>query len=134
MQLALQAQYDNISKNFGLSARYRWEYQPGNEIFVALASGDAPEQPIRRADLATDDSASAIRFDSSSRIPQAGARLPFRHRRARIDVLPHMNKRFPLLAAETQIGARLRQMDLPDQIAVRRIARTPNSLGHRSPA
>jgi hypothetical protein len=36
MQLAVQAQYDNISRNFGFSARYRWEYQPGNEIFVAL--------------------------------------------------------------------------------------------------
>ncbi|HLQ45379.1 MAG TPA: hypothetical protein VK137_11660, partial [Planctomycetaceae bacterium] len=36
MQLALQAQYDNISRNFGFSARYRWEYQPGNEIFVAV--------------------------------------------------------------------------------------------------
>lgn len=36
MQLALQAQYDNISRNFGFSARYRWEYQPGNEIFVAI--------------------------------------------------------------------------------------------------
>ena len=34
MQLALQAQYDNISENFGFSARYRWEYRPGNEIFV----------------------------------------------------------------------------------------------------
>jgi len=36
MQLALQAQYDNISENFGFSARYRWEYRPGNEIFVGL--------------------------------------------------------------------------------------------------
>jgi hypothetical protein len=36
MQLALQAQYDNISKNVGFSARYRWEHEPGNEIFVAL--------------------------------------------------------------------------------------------------
>jgi len=36
MQVALQAQYDNISRNFGFSARYRWEYQPGNEIFVAI--------------------------------------------------------------------------------------------------
>jgi Carbohydrate family 9 binding domain-like len=36
MQLALQAQYDNISENFGLSARYRWEYRPGNEIFVGV--------------------------------------------------------------------------------------------------
>jgi hypothetical protein len=36
MQLALQAQYDNISENFGFSARYRWEYRPGNEIFVGV--------------------------------------------------------------------------------------------------
>jgi hypothetical protein len=36
MQVALQAQYDNISENFALSARYRWEYRPGNELFVGL--------------------------------------------------------------------------------------------------
>jgi len=36
MQMTLQGQYDNISKNFGFSARYRWEYVPGNEIFVGL--------------------------------------------------------------------------------------------------
>jgi hypothetical protein len=36
MQLAIEAQFDNISRDFALSARYRWEYQPGNELFVAL--------------------------------------------------------------------------------------------------
>jgi hypothetical protein len=36
MQLVLQAQYDNISENFGFSARYRWEYRPGDEIFIGL--------------------------------------------------------------------------------------------------
>jgi hypothetical protein len=36
MQLALQLQYDNISGNIGFSARYRWEYQPGNELFISL--------------------------------------------------------------------------------------------------
>jgi hypothetical protein len=36
MQIALQAQYDNISENFGFSARYRWEYRPGNELFVGM--------------------------------------------------------------------------------------------------
>jgi len=35
MQLALQAQYDNISENFGFLARYRWEFRPGSEIFIA---------------------------------------------------------------------------------------------------
>jgi hypothetical protein len=36
MNLALQVQYDNISGNLGLSLRYRWEYQPGNEIFFGV--------------------------------------------------------------------------------------------------
>jgi hypothetical protein len=36
MQVALQAQYDNISENFTLSSRYRWEYRPGNELFIGV--------------------------------------------------------------------------------------------------
>jgi uncharacterized protein DUF5916 len=36
MNLALQVQYDNISENLGISLRYRWEYEPGNEIFVGV--------------------------------------------------------------------------------------------------
>jgi len=36
MQVALQAQYDNISENFAFSGRYRWEYRPGNELFVGM--------------------------------------------------------------------------------------------------
>lgn len=36
MQVALQAQYDNISENFAFSGRYRWEYRPGNELFIGL--------------------------------------------------------------------------------------------------
>ena len=36
MQIALQAQYDNISENFSFSGRYRWEYHPGNELFIGL--------------------------------------------------------------------------------------------------
>lgn len=41
MQLRTQMQYDNISQAFGLSARYRWEYDPGAELFVSLGeSGD----------------------------------------------------------------------------------------------
>jgi Domain of unknown function (DUF5916) len=36
MNLALQVQYDNISENLGVSLRYRWEYEPGNEIFVGI--------------------------------------------------------------------------------------------------
>jgi hypothetical protein len=36
MQIALQAQYDNISENLAFSGRYRWEYHPGNELFIGL--------------------------------------------------------------------------------------------------
>jgi hypothetical protein len=36
MQLALQAQFDNISRGVGFSARYSWEYEPGNVFFVAF--------------------------------------------------------------------------------------------------
>jgi len=36
MQLFTQAQFDNISQNFALSVRYRWEYRAGDEIFVSL--------------------------------------------------------------------------------------------------
>jgi len=39
MSLDLQGQYDNISANFAFLARYRWEYEPGNEIFVSFAQG-----------------------------------------------------------------------------------------------
>jgi hypothetical protein len=36
MQLALQAQWDNISEDFGFLARYRWEFLPGSELLVAF--------------------------------------------------------------------------------------------------
>jgi hypothetical protein len=36
MQLFTQGQFDNISQKFALSVRYRWEYQPGNEIFISV--------------------------------------------------------------------------------------------------
>lgn len=36
MQLAVQAQFDNISRGFGFSARYSWEYEPGNQILIAV--------------------------------------------------------------------------------------------------
>ena len=36
MQLFTQVQFDNISQKFSFSARYRWEYEPGNEIFASF--------------------------------------------------------------------------------------------------
>lgn len=36
MQLFTQVQFDNISQKFAFSARYRWEYEPGNELFASI--------------------------------------------------------------------------------------------------
>jgi hypothetical protein len=36
MQLFNEVQYDNISHNFALSMRYRWEYEPGDELFISF--------------------------------------------------------------------------------------------------
>ncbi len=46
MQLDVQAQYDNISEEFGFLSRYRWEFAPGDELFVAF--GQAAEIPGAR--------------------------------------------------------------------------------------
>jgi len=40
MYVRAQLQYDNISKNVGLSVRYRWEFAPGTELLV-VAGDDA---------------------------------------------------------------------------------------------
>jgi hypothetical protein len=39
MNLDAQVQYDNISRSFAFLARYRWEYEPGNELFVSFSQG-----------------------------------------------------------------------------------------------
>jgi Carbohydrate family 9 binding domain-like len=36
MQLYTELQYDNVSQKFALSIRYRWEYEPGQEIFASV--------------------------------------------------------------------------------------------------
>jgi len=36
MQLFTQAQFDNISQNFAFSMRFRWEYRPGDELFISI--------------------------------------------------------------------------------------------------
>ena len=43
MQLFNEIQFDNVSQNFALAMRYRWEYRPGDEIFVSV--GQAAEIP-----------------------------------------------------------------------------------------
>ena len=46
MQLFTQLQYDNISEKFSLSLRYRWEYEPGQELFASIGQSAAiPGEP-----------------------------------------------------------------------------------------
>lgn len=46
MQLFTQLQYDNISQNFTGSIRYRWEYEPGQELFASVGqSAVIPGEP-----------------------------------------------------------------------------------------
>jgi hypothetical protein len=44
MQMINQLQFDNISQRLALSLRYRWEYQPGQELFASVGqTGFLPE-------------------------------------------------------------------------------------------
>jgi Carbohydrate family 9 binding domain-like len=46
MQLLAQLQYDNISEKFALSLRYKWEYEPGQELFASVGqSAVIPGEP-----------------------------------------------------------------------------------------
>ena len=46
MQLLTQIQFDNISHNFAMSMRYRWEYEPGQELFASFGQfGVIPGEP-----------------------------------------------------------------------------------------
>jgi hypothetical protein len=46
MQLFTQLQFDNISQNFTGSIRYRWEYEPGQEVFASVGqSAVIPGEP-----------------------------------------------------------------------------------------
>ena len=47
MQVFAQLQYDNISQDFAASIRYRWEYEPGKELFASIGQSAAiPGEPI----------------------------------------------------------------------------------------
>lgn len=64
MQLRAQAQYDNISEQFGLSVRYRWEFAPGSELLVA--AGDTAT--IARGYYLSHESAVSIRLGHTIRL------------------------------------------------------------------
>ncbi len=44
MQLRIQAQYDNVSNDLGVSVRYRWEFLPGSELLIAAGDDATVDQ------------------------------------------------------------------------------------------
>ena len=46
MQLRSQVQYDNITQQFAGLARFRWEYEPGQEIFFSLGESSVLDGPF----------------------------------------------------------------------------------------
>jgi hypothetical protein len=63
MTLTLQSEYDNISSDVGLSARLRWEFMPGNELFASV--GHAANWEGR--DFRSDTTTAGIRIGSTFR-------------------------------------------------------------------
>lgn len=63
MTLTLQSEYDNISSQIGLSARYRWEFLPGNELFASL--GHAAQ--VEGRDFRSETTTSGVRIGSTFR-------------------------------------------------------------------
>ena len=67
MQLSAQAQYDNQSQNFGMSVRYKWEYEPGNQFFVALGESAFIDGRFWQPHYASITSQAAIRIGHTYR-------------------------------------------------------------------
>ncbi len=67
MQLKTEAQYDNISKQFTFSARYRWEFQPGSEFFVALGENASITERLFDPQYASQTTQAPIRIGPTLR-------------------------------------------------------------------
>ena len=63
LTLTLQSEYDNISSDVGLSARLRWEFMPGNELFASI--GHAANWEGR--DFRSDTTTAGVRIGSTFR-------------------------------------------------------------------
>ena len=62
MHIDSQFQYDNITKRFTALARYRWEYEPGSELFVSLGEQSAITDPFFHPHYASDNTRAQIRI------------------------------------------------------------------------
>jgi hypothetical protein len=63
MTLTLQSEYDNISAEIGISARLRWEFLPGAEMFASLGNSAR----VEGRDFTTDETVAALRIGNTFR-------------------------------------------------------------------
>lgn len=62
MTLRTQLQYDNITHRFQALARYRWEYEPGQEIFVSVGDDSSINDRFFNPRYVSDHSIALIRL------------------------------------------------------------------------
>lgn len=62
MTLRSQVQYDNITKRLQLLLRYHWEYEPGNELFIALGEDGTLTRPLFKPHYLSTNSTFLVRL------------------------------------------------------------------------
>ncbi|MFO1186238.1 MAG: hypothetical protein U1E87_01535 [Alphaproteobacteria bacterium] len=67
MQIKTEAQYDNLSHNLNFFARYRWEFRPGSEFFVAVGENALITNRLWHSHYASQTSQASIRIGHTMR-------------------------------------------------------------------
>ncbi len=67
MTIQSQLQFDNLSNNFSGSVRYRWEYEPGSEFFVALGEHALVRERLLAPHYASQTSQAVVRIGHTFR-------------------------------------------------------------------
>jgi hypothetical protein len=60
-------QYDNLSQSFNASVRYRWEYDPGSELFVALGENSLITDQLFKPHYASQTTQASVRIGHTFR-------------------------------------------------------------------
>ena len=67
MTIQSELQYDNLSQNFNASVRYRWEYDPGSELFVALGESASINDRLFQPHYASQTTQASVRIGHTFR-------------------------------------------------------------------
>jgi len=67
MTIQSELQYDNLSQSFNASVRYRWEYDPGSELFVALGENSLITDQLFKPHYASQTTQASVRIGHTFR-------------------------------------------------------------------